>query len=175
MTRVKNNKKDPVIHLKGAAKSCYPLKFSLVEPEAIELDDREDLDHYKLREDQYCEEDIETIDLDDAFNCNESDSFDENDKDNLYINNNYKLNADYIIIGCCIPNGLVIKVDGQTLLLRGICDMPGWNGLRSYDGIGFTKILRSIWNEFIKTHPNWPPLLNGSIFVSSRKEIWCDE
>lgn len=87
---------------------------------------------------------------------------------------NDEKDADYLVIGCRLPNGLVIRIRDQTILLRGIKDMPGRDGVRSYGGIGFTRVLKSLWNEFLKNHSEWLPLQNGSVFVSGNSVSWLE-
>ncbi len=88
--------------------------------------------------------------------------------------NTKEYNLDYIIIGCRIPNGLVIKVDGQNILLRGIRDMPGKDSRRFFGNIGFTRLPRDLWNEFLKCHSKWSPLVNGSVFIASCQDDCSD-
>lgn len=83
--------------------------------------------------------------------------------------------SEYIVIGCRAPNGLVIRAKGQTVLLRGIADMPGHEGIRSYGGVGFTRISKSLWDEFMKKHPQWLPVMNGTVFVSNNQDLWWEE
>lgn len=80
---------------------------------------------------------------------------------------------EYIVIGCYAPNGLVIRVKGQTILLRGIEDMPG-RGVRSYGGVGFTRVSKVLWDYFLQNHPHWIPLQNGTVFVSNNQDLWWE-
>lgn len=79
-------------------------------------------------------------------------------------------NQDYVVIGCRFPNGIVMNIGNNKTLLRGINDMPDQDIAKQDKNVGFTKITRSLWNIFLRTHKNWPPLLNGSIFVLNRKK-----
>ncbi|MDI2091678.1 hypothetical protein [Commensalibacter oyaizuii] len=81
---------------------------------------------------------------------------------------------DCVVIGCRMPNGVVIHAGHSTTLLRGINDMPGKGSFRDYGGIGFTKVTKTLWSNFVKTHKNWPPLQNGSVFISKNKEFWWE-
>ncbi|EUK19259.1 hypothetical protein [Commensalibacter papalotli (ex Servin-Garciduenas et al. 2014)] len=78
-------------------------------------------------------------------------------------------NQDYIVIGCRFPNGVVVNIGNNKILLRGINDMSDQDKAKQDKNVGFTKIARPVWNSFLKTHKNWPPLLNGSVFVMNRK------
>lgn len=71
----------------------------------------------------------------------------------------------YVVIGCRFPNGVVISLGKNKILLRGINDMPDHEKEINHKDVGFTKIIRSVWKNFLKTHQNWPPILNGSVFV----------
>ena len=104
--------------------------------------------------------------LDDAIDINAQSIF--------AYDNTKEHNLDYIIIGCRIPNGLVIKVDGQNILLRGIRDMPGKDSRRFFGNIGFTRLPRDLWNEFLKCHSKWSPLVNGSVFIASCQDDCSD-
>lgn len=74
-------------------------------------------------------------------------------------------NQDYVVVGCHFPNGVVISLGKNKILLRGINDMSDHEKEGHHDNVGFTKIIRSAWKNFLNTHQNWPPILNGSIFV----------
>lgn len=74
---------------------------------------------------------------------------------------------DYVVVGCRFPNGVVISLGKSKVLLRGINDMPDHEKEIHHGNVGFTKIIRPAWKVFLKTHRNWSPLLNGSIFVVS--------
>lgn len=78
-------------------------------------------------------------------------------------------NKDYVVVGCLFPNGVVISLGNHKILLRGINDMPSSEIIYDYKNVGFTKVTRPIWRAFLKTHQNWPPLLNGSIFITDNK------
>ncbi|CAI3941818.1 unnamed protein product [Commensalibacter communis] len=70
-----------------------------------------------------------------------------------------------LTIGCKFPNGVVICVNNQSILLKGIQDMPNRSALRNYGHVGYTQIKQSLWREFLQSRQKWAPLENGSIFV----------
>ncbi len=176
----KVNKNHDLLNFNNLSKKSEHLKFYLLEPEDTDVYDSIDFKTWKFcEEDDDYEKNVETIIFkDDLYYVNEN-STEINNNSSFFMKNNNIYNdnfdSDYIIIGCRIPNGLVIEINDQMTLLRGVRDMPGKDGLRSYGGIGYTKLLKSSWIEFIKGHSNWLPLLNGSIFISNNKEIWWDE
>ncbi|CAK7193144.1 hypothetical protein COMNV_01357 [Commensalibacter sp. Nvir] len=75
-----------------------------------------------------------------------------------------------LVIGCKHPNGLVIRYNGQSLLLLGSNDMPKRSALQSYGSIGFTRVPRSFWSGFLSMNPEWLALQNGSVFVSDTQD-----
>lgn len=79
-------------------------------------------------------------------------------------------NQDYVVVGCRFPNGVVISLGKNKKLLRGINDMPDQEKEIHHGNVGFTKIIRPAWKTFLKTHQNWPPILNGFIFVVNNKD-----
>ncbi|CAI3952643.1 unnamed protein product [Commensalibacter communis] len=77
----------------------------------------------------------------------------------------------YVVVGCRFPNGVVISLGKSKVLLRGINDMSINEKEATYENVGFTRITRSLWNKFLKTHANWPPLSKGSVFVVNNNVI----
>lgn len=79
-----------------------------------------------------------------------------------------------LVIGCRLANGVVIKAKGRSILLRGIEDMPGKAERHFHHTVGLTRIARSLWEDFLKNHPHWPLLENGTVFVSRNRETGWD-
>ncbi|MDI2112099.1 hypothetical protein [Commensalibacter nepenthis] len=76
----------------------------------------------------------------------------------------------YVVIGCRFPNGVVISLGKHKVLLRGINDMPIKEKETTCGDVGFTRITRSLWNKFLKTHESWPPLSKGLVFIMNGKD-----
>ncbi|MBI0083671.1 hypothetical protein H3T52_07220 [Commensalibacter sp. M0402] len=177
MTRAKNNNFDNK-EIKSSLKYYLPsldfnhseyekenLQFYSLDQDNAEIDESIDLSKFKFNDCNAADDYMDKF-LDDAIDINAQSIF-------VY-DNTKEHNLDYIIIGCRIPNGLVIKVDGQNILLRGIRDMPGKDSRRFFGNIGFTRLPRDLWNEFLKCHSKWSPLVNGSVFIASYQDDCSD-
>lgn len=75
---------------------------------------------------------------------------------------------DWVVVGCKIPMGVILDLSRGKLELQGVNAMPA-DALRSYGGIGFTRIKRSDWELILTEYRDWPPLVNGAVFLSDRK------
>lgn len=68
---------------------------------------------------------------------------------------------DFVVIGCRFPNGLIIEVDHETVILKGSHDrkVP----------IGFTKVRRPFWEAWEKINKTSELLTSGSVFKSQNE------
>lgn len=73
--------------------------------------------------------------------------------------------ADTVTVGCLLPNGIEVEINGQPILLKGantsvIAGIPGTYGLtEGVDKDGFEK--------FMKDYASLPFIKNGAIFAQS--------
>lgn len=69
--------------------------------------------------------------------------------------------AEQVTVGCKLPNGLVLEVDGKQAIIS------GYRGedVRIIGGYGLTQVDKELWDAWLKTHKEQPYVKNGVIFA----------
>lgn len=81
--------------------------------------------------------------------------------------------SDKYVIGCKLPNGMVIRGAGKEFKLNGansslIEDPRTGQKASLLHGFGVTEdVPADIWDEFLKTHGKTPAVVNGLVFAQN--------
>lgn len=81
--------------------------------------------------------------------------------------------SDKYVIGCKLPNGMVIRGAGKEFKLNGtnsavIVDPATGQKASLLHGFGVTEdVPADIWDDFVKTHGKTPAVLNGLVFAQN--------
>ncbi|EMB4114254.1 MULTISPECIES: hypothetical protein [Serratia] len=69
--------------------------------------------------------------------------------------------AEQVTVGCKLPNGLVLEVDGHQQAVA------GYRGedVRIIGGYGLTPVDKELWDAWLKIHKDQPYVKNGVIFA----------
>lgn len=82
---------------------------------------------------------------------------------------------DTVIIGCKLPQGLLLKVDSITVRINGSAryNMPRPNkksllaGVNVHASDGLTQVDRGFWEKWCAEHADYGPLRDGFIYSSA--------
>ncbi|HDJ1441608.1 TPA: hypothetical protein PPN70_004057 [Serratia rubidaea] len=69
--------------------------------------------------------------------------------------------AEQVTVGCKLPNGLVLDVQGKQVKINGFRSKE----VRIIGGYGLTSIDKDLWDAWLKVHKNQPYVKNGAIFA----------
>lgn len=80
-----------------------------------------------------------------------------------------------VIVGCKLPQGLLLEVDGITVRVNGSAryNMPRPNkkhlqlGVNVHASDGLTTLDRGFWEKWCEAHKDYGPLVNGHIYSSA--------
>lgn len=66
-----------------------------------------------------------------------------------------------VTVGCKLPNGLHLDVQGKRHTLAGA------NSSRIIGGYGLTEVPKDFWDAWVAEHKDFPPVVNGEIFAQA--------
>lgn len=75
--------------------------------------------------------------------------------------------AEMVSVGCKLPNGLQVTIDGVTVILKGAAS----TALRQLDGaipegaFGVTQVEKDFMDKFMKMYQDAPYIQNNAIFI----------
>lgn len=65
-----------------------------------------------------------------------------------------------VIVGCKLPNGLIIHIGEKNVTLN------GYNSTKIVGGHGITEVDKDFWDEWSKSNSDFDPVKAGLIFAS---------
>lgn len=71
--------------------------------------------------------------------------------------------AEHVTVGCKLPNGLVLEVEGQTVTLNGNRQEAG----HVTGGYGLTQVDKAFFDAWLSIHGQQPYIKNGVVFAQS--------
>lgn len=82
---------------------------------------------------------------------------------------------DTVVVGCKLPNGLLLSVDGVTIRINGSAryHMPRPDkkhlapGVNEYAGDGFTVVARGFWEKWHEQYKDYGPVVKGLVYSAS--------
>lgn len=90
--------------------------------------------------------------------------------------------ADYVMIGCKMPNGIVLNLDkyevtnkeqGLVRLVEGGAEVTLKGTARAFgqpdtsiNGVAYTRVSRDFWDRWLAEHKDFAPLRDGFILVA---------
>ncbi|EFE94002.1 hypothetical protein [Serratia odorifera] len=69
--------------------------------------------------------------------------------------------AEQVTVGCKLPNGLVLNVQGKQVKINGCRSKEA----RIIGGYGLTAVDKELWEAWLKIHAEQPYVKNGVIFA----------
>lgn len=69
-----------------------------------------------------------------------------------------------IYVGCRLPHGITLTVGATSVVLKGL------NSAVIVGTYGLTEVDEDFWSEWLKTHSDWPMVVNGLVFAQSKIE-----
>lgn len=73
-----------------------------------------------------------------------------------------------VVIGCTLPQGVSIVIDGKPIHIKGVNAM---SSKRSWGGTGFTRMPLETWEKINTQYKDWDPLRKGFIFLSPNNDL----
>lgn len=71
--------------------------------------------------------------------------------------------AEVVTVGCKLPNGLVVEIDGYTVTLNGA------NSSQVIGGYGLTEgVDKAAFDKWLKTHASQPYVKNELVFAQAK-------
>ena len=67
-----------------------------------------------------------------------------------------------VIVGCKLPNGLVIELDEQRVVLNGA------NSSAIIGGFGMTEVNKALFDAWLEKHKDYEPVKQGLIFAQEK-------
>ena len=83
-------------------------------------------------------------------------------------NENVKM-AELVVVGCKLPNGLLIKHNGKEVLLNGL------NSSEIIGGHGITRVEKDLWESWYLDNLDFAPVKNGFIFANNNEKSTAAE
>lgn len=69
--------------------------------------------------------------------------------------------AEQVTVGCKLPNGLVLDVDGKQVAVAGFRSKE----VRIIGGYGLTQVDKELWDAWLETHKDQPYVKNSLVFA----------
>lgn len=69
--------------------------------------------------------------------------------------------AEQVTVGCKLPNGLVLDVEGKQAIVAGFRG----EGVRIIGGYGLTAVDKELWEAWLEIHKEQPYVKSGVIFA----------
>ncbi len=83
--------------------------------------------------------------------------------------------AEVVIVGCKLPNGLLLSVDGKTLRINGKAryNMPSPSRKNLNADVeyadGLTTVDKAFWDKWLSDHKEYAPVKSGAIYASGNR------
>jgi hypothetical protein len=75
--------------------------------------------------------------------------------------------AEMVSVGCKLPNGLQVTLDGKTVILHGAAStaLRGLDGAIPEGAFGVTQVEKEFMDKFISTYQDAAYIQNNAIFI----------
>ena len=75
--------------------------------------------------------------------------------------------AELVSVGCKLPNGLQVTLDGKTVILNGAATtaMRGLDGAIPEGAFGVTQVEKDFMDKFVETYKDAAYIQNNAIFI----------
>jgi hypothetical protein len=77
--------------------------------------------------------------------------------------------ADIVVVGCKLPNGLIIRQGGVEVKLNGL------NHSEIIGGHGITRVDKDLWEAWYLDHMDFAPVANGFVFANTSEKSTAAE
>ena len=79
------------------------------------------------------------------------------------------MSKENVVVGCKLPNGLVIRLGEQEVTLNGA------NSSKIVGGHGLTDVNKDFWSAWLEQHKDFAPVVAGLIFANDNFAKTRDE
>ena len=83
--------------------------------------------------------------------------------------------AEVVVVGCKLPNGLLLSVDGKTIRINGRAryNMPSPTRKSLNTDVeyadGLTTVDKAFWDKWLADHKEYTPVMKGHVYASGNR------